>query len=62
MTNDELIDSLAHLLAGLQVPVSIGMKIGDAANHWRDLHNELIGFGWADKDRYAAALRERLVP
>ena len=60
MTRDELIQDLAQVLEGLQVPISLAMPLGVAIEPWRRLHDELIGFGWAGSEQYHTALREAL--
>jgi hypothetical protein len=57
---DEVIRGLAELLAGLAVPVSLGMPLGTARDAWGSVHGQLAGLGWYDADKYEAALREAL--
>ena len=53
---DDVIRGLAELMAGLAVPISLGM----AREAWSDVHGHLFGLGWADAGKYEAALREAL--
>jgi hypothetical protein len=57
---DEVIRGVAELLAGLAVPVSLGMPPGTAREAWSSVHGQLVGLGWYDADQYEAALREAL--
>lgn len=59
MTKDEIITAIAEVLAGLQVPVSMGMPLGAAEQPWRNLHNELPS-GWHEVAEYETMLRTRL--
>lgn len=58
MTKDEFIATVAKVLAGLQVPASMGM-LGTAREPWAKLH-ELAGMGWHDAEEYEQAIREVL--
>lgn len=60
MTRDELIENIAKVMAGLQVPMSMHMPLGAAIEPWSDLHTALIGFGWATKEMWEESLREIL--
>lgn len=60
MTREEILAALGAVLAGLQVPVSMGMPLGAATEPWTRLHRELTGVGWSDAESYTAALTERL--
>jgi hypothetical protein len=65
MTRDEKIRSLAEVLAGLQVPLSIsgelGHKILGAADEpFRTLLRD-VGFGWHDADDFEEYLRDGLI-
>jgi len=57
---DDVIRGLAELMAGLAVPISLGMPLGMAREAWSDVHGHLFGLGWADAGKYEAALREAL--
>lgn len=59
MTRDEMITAVAEVLAGLQVPVSMGMPLGQAEQPWRNLHGELPS-GWHKTAEYEAMLRDKL--
>lgn len=60
MTSDEALDDLAELLAGLQVPLSLGHGLLGAADEpYRRLLGEL-GFGWRDAEEFRAGLVELL--
>jgi hypothetical protein len=62
VTKDELIHEIAGLIAGLQVPRSLGGRmLGTATEHWDALHINLVGFGWSDADAYEKKLKEILV-
>ncbi len=56
----EVVRDLAEVLAGLQVPVSMGMPLGAAREPWGRLDDRLVGFGWHDADDFEAALLEAL--
>lgn len=60
MTRDETIDAIAELMAGLQVPISMGMPLGAALEPWRRLNDEAVSFGWADANMYRVKLAEML--
>lgn len=58
-TKDELLDDMAELLAGLQVPRSLPQPhilLGKGLEPYDRLMDELNGFGWTDKE----ALRSKL--
>jgi hypothetical protein len=59
MSQDEFVHTVAELVAGLAVPVSLSMPLGAAREPWQKLH-DLAGFGWHDADMYEAILREAL--
>jgi hypothetical protein len=53
MTEDEFVEAVAALVAGLQVPVSMMPRhlLGAAFEPWQRLIAEATGgFGWTDKD------------
>ena len=61
MTRDDFISQVAALVAGLQVPVSIGgkMALGAAYEPWSRLLNEVNGgFGWTDREKCEARFAE----
>ncbi len=58
---DEILGHMAGVIAGLQVPVSIGMALGDTPSEWRALWAALGLFGWHDKESIKAKLREALI-
>ncbi len=60
MTREELTRALAEVIAGLQVPVSLGMNLGAAREPWGKLFDELHGFGWTTADELEAALNDKL--
>jgi hypothetical protein len=60
MTRDDLISAMAELMAGLAVPVSLGLPLGRAGVAWTELHGGLIGFGWSQPEDYEAKIREVL--
>ena len=60
MTRDECIAEMSRLLAGLALPVSIGVPTGAVKAPWGALHDGLIGFGWATAEQYEARLRDVL--
>lgn len=54
MTEDEFVDAVAALVAGLQVPVSMMPRqmLGAAFEPWQRLIGEVNhGFGWTGKDQ-----------
>jgi hypothetical protein len=57
----QVIENLAKVLAGLQVPYSIGRRIlGTAAEPWSELQRQLHMIGWNDSEQYKTALEEVL--
>lgn len=60
MDKEEIIEAVAELVVGLQVPVSMAMPLGTATEPWRKLKDELAGFGWTSKEIVADALRKKL--
>jgi len=58
MTGDELIHELAKVYAGLQVPVSLGMPIGESDAAWRKISDEVTPFGWLDLETVEKSFRE----
>jgi hypothetical protein len=61
MTRDDLITGVARLMATMAVPVSLPMPLGKAADAWGVLHSGLVGFGWANADRYETEIRTVLL-
>jgi hypothetical protein len=59
MTRDERVQALAELLAGLQVPLSIGI-LGAAQEPYRRLLNDVPGFGWRTADDFRPYAEEIL--
>lgn len=60
MNREELIAALGKMLAGLQVPLSLGgPRLGAAAEPYREILRD-SGFGWRDADEFADYLRRRL--
>lgn len=57
MDKDQMIAAIARLLAGLAVPVSMEVPLGAAGPAWTELHQALIGFGWATPGEYESAIR-----
>lgn len=60
MTRDEFVNDVAALIAGLQVPVSLGMPLGAATEPWRRLKNATVAVGWSDADEVAEGIRRIL--
>lgn len=58
--DDETKEHLAGLIAGLQVPRSMGM-LGTATEHWDWFCDRLHLFGWHDTDKVREAL-DQLYP
>jgi len=62
---DAIIHNIAALIAGLQVPISLGMGrdgvLGTAAEPWHELFN-VVGGGWCTTEEIESRLRERLTP
>lgn len=62
MDRDLLIDTLARVLAGLQVPLSLdGRLLGTAAAPYREILND-SSFGWRSDVEFADYLRRTLTP
>ncbi len=61
MTDSEFIATVAKLVAGLQVPVSMGMPLGQAREPWGQLHN-LLRSGWHEPEEYEIAFAKVLNP
>lgn len=58
---DQLVRDLAEIMAGLQVPYSIGKQVlGAAAEPWKRVWDRLGMFGWVNADEIAEKLREAL--
>ncbi len=54
---EELVDQLAALVAGMQVPMSLGVPLGSAREPLVSiLHKVNGGFGWVDRDQVRAYL------
>jgi hypothetical protein len=64
VTPEEFIGHVAGLVAGLQVPVSIGGKatvLGAGAEHWEALlHEANGGFGWTNAEECKVKFTEIL--
>jgi len=64
MSADEIIWNIAGLIAGLEVPVSLGMgsngMLGTAYGHWKALYDEIHIFGYAYAEEIEEVLRKRL--
>lgn len=59
MTREECIHELAKLLAGLQVPLSLGVPLGAAREPLTELYSQLP-WGWADESAFEQMLKEKL--
>ena len=59
---DDLISALADLIAGLHVPVSLGMPLGTATKAYSKARDQLNDFGWSSADDIEAKLRKVLLP
>lgn len=59
MTRDECIQELAKLLAGLQVPLSLGLPLGAAREPLIALY-EQVPWGWSDISDFEKMLKEKL--
>ena len=58
-TSNRIIYLLAELLAGTQVPRSLGATVlGAGTSPWDELRNELHLFGWLDAKAIEVRLRE----
>lgn len=64
MERDELIGKLSHLLAGLQVPLSIDgdVMLGAGAQPLREILGDMPGFGWRQAHDFHAWLTDVLTP
>jgi hypothetical protein len=57
---------MAELIAALAVPVSMPLGpvgkqlLSQAIEPWTALHAQLVSFGWADREKYAAEIRRVL--
>jgi hypothetical protein len=60
MTRDELIENLAAMAAGLQVPVSLGLPLGTAKEPWLALHSEVGFIGYHSAQDYEDTIRDIL--
>jgi hypothetical protein len=60
MAREEVIESLAAVLAGLQVPMSMQMPLGAALKPLEAIYAE-VGFGWHDRKDFEDWLRKELV-
>jgi hypothetical protein len=60
--SEEILLDVVKLVAGLQVPVSMGMPLGTALEPWTRLKDKLQGFGWlsTDPDAYIPKLKDVL--
>lgn len=56
----DIIDKIGALVAGLSVPVSMGMPLGVAKEAWSDIRDDLNLFGWNTAEEVADALRAHL--
>lgn len=58
----KLLDNLAKILSGLQVPVSLGSGLlgADLTVAWSEAHDATAGFGWHDAAEYREGLRKML--
>ena len=59
MKKQEVVRLMAEVLAGLQMPISLGMQLGTAREPWGKL-KDLAGFGWHDADEFETVLNEAL--
>lgn len=59
---DEAIGDIAKLIAGLQVPVSLGGRqyLGEGYDPWHRLFSKLHSFGWTDAEQIEKELRAML--
>ena len=58
MTREDMIKALGELMAGLAVPISLGVPLGKAKAAWTELHSGLRGFGWATAEDYSQAMEK----
>lgn len=49
---------IGAILAGLQVPVSIGVTIGEALEPYEELRKELKVSGWLSAEEFTEVLRK----
>ena len=60
---DAMVRDIAELIAGLAVPVSLGMGrdglLGVAYEPWQRLYNS-VGGGWSSADEIEQRLRDRI--
>lgn len=59
-TREQALYDLGEVLAGLQVPVSMGMPLGTATEPWRRLKNATCTLGWKDPSDFVEGLRHIL--
>lgn len=57
-----LLDDLAEVLSGLQVPLSIGVPLGVAKDPYRRILSGLSTFGYMSPGEYREALEAVLFP
>jgi hypothetical protein len=52
MERDEVIEEIGKLIAGLAVPISLGLgpHLGAAYEPWRKLYDEIVGIGYPPLD------------
>lgn len=55
--NEKLVEAIARLVAGLHVPVSLGMPLGAARQAYNDVRNEINDFGWSSAEEIEQQLR-----
>jgi hypothetical protein len=60
VTPDELIKQMARILAGLQVPLSMRMPLGEAIDPYQLVLDD-AGFGWKSAEDFERYLRQVLV-
>lgn len=58
--NEELISALARLIAGLHVPISLGLPLGTATEAYSEVRSLINDFGWSYPDEIANRLRNHL--
>jgi hypothetical protein len=54
----QVLRDVAEVVAGLQVPVSLGVRLGTAREPWGRLFNLLRDAGWSDADKIEQRLLE----
>jgi hypothetical protein len=59
MDREELLNRLADLLAGMQVPLSLGI-LGGAEEPFRDILRDENTFGWRDAEHFKNYLNKKL--